>query len=110
MSLGSLRKTRPWIGIAMVVAVLGSFAVACGDGDLSGPEATIQKMFDAMEAKDIEAFVAKACMDHSRGLDTVERIYNRNTLNKKRREALKKWSDYVDLLVTERDNVAVLHR
>ena len=57
---------------------------------------------------DIERFVAEACLNHS--LKAVERTYTRNTLIKKRSEALKKWADFVDLVVTERDNVKALRR
>ena len=58
MSLGSLSKRRLWICVAMIVAIVGSFAVACGGGDTSKAEAVIQKMLDAMEAKDADAFIA----------------------------------------------------
>jgi hypothetical protein len=62
---GGKKKMWLWIGIATAAVVL--IAVACilifvvfhddifGGG--SGPEQTVQKMFDAMEAKDVEAFV-----------------------------------------------------
>ncbi len=55
---------------------------------------------------DIEPHIAEKCLNHSLG--HIEKTYNRNTLLKKRREALKKWADYVDLVVTERENVKVL--
>lgn len=63
---GGKKKMWLWVGIAAAAAVV--IAVACvlvfvvfhddifGGG--SGPEQTIQKMFDAMEAKDVDAFVA----------------------------------------------------
>jgi hypothetical protein len=63
---GGKKKMWLWVGIAAAAVVL--IAVACilvfvvfhddifGGG--SGPEQTVQKMFDAMEAKDVDAFIA----------------------------------------------------
>lgn len=55
----------------------------------------------------IPPHVSEKCLNHSLG--RIEKTYNRNTLLSQRREALQRWADYVDLLVTERTNVVVLH-
>ncbi len=65
-------KSKKWLLIGLVVAVVvsGLAVVACGgDDSASGPEQTIQTMMRAMEAKDIDAFVA--IMD-PQGLEQVE--------------------------------------
>lgn len=56
-----------------------------------------------LEGLGIEPHIAEKCLNHSLG--RIERTYNSNTLIKKRREALQKWADFVDLLVTDRANV-----
>jgi integrase len=56
-----------------------------------------------LEDLGIEPHIAEKCLNHSLG--RIERTYNRNALTAKRREALQKWADFVDLLVTDRANV-----
>lgn len=56
-----------------------------------------------LEGLGIEPHIAEKCLNHSLG--RIERTHNSNTLIKKRREALQKWADFVDLLVTDRANV-----
>jgi integrase len=51
--------------------------------------------------------IAEKCLNHSLG--PMEKVYDHNPFIPERREALQKWSDQVDLFVTERGNVAVLH-
>jgi hypothetical protein len=76
---GGKSKKWLWIGIAAAVVVI---AVACilvfvvfqddifgGSGGSSGPEQTVQDMFNAMEAKNVDAFFA--IMD-PQGLQQVE--------------------------------------
>jgi hypothetical protein len=75
---GGKGKKWLWIGIAAAVVVI---AVACvlvfvvfqDDifGGSAGPEQTLQEMFDAMEAKDVDAFMA--IMD-PQGLQGVEAL------------------------------------
>jgi integrase len=50
--------------------------------------------------------VAEKCLNHSLG--RIESTYNKNTLLKQRRAALEAWAEYVDLVVNDRDNVAVI--
>jgi integrase len=57
---------------------------------------------------EIEPHIAEKCLNHSLG--HIEKTYNKNTLLNQRRKALQKWANYVDLVVTERDNVEVLRR
>jgi integrase len=60
------------------------------------------------EDLEIEPHVAEKCLNHSLG--HIEKTYNKNTLLNQRRKALQKWANYVDLVVTERDNVKALRR
>jgi integrase len=60
-----------------------------------------------LEDLGVQPYVAEKCLNHSFG--RIERTYNRNELLEQRREALQKWADYVDSLVTPQDNVAVPH-
>jgi hypothetical protein len=63
---GGKKKMWLWVGIAaaavvvIAVALILVFVVFHDDifGGGSGPEQTVQKMFDAMEAKDVDAFIA----------------------------------------------------
>ena len=55
----------------------------------------------------IEPHISEKCLNHSLG--RIEKTYNKNTLLGKRREALQAWSDHVEVLVTDRDNVEALH-
>jgi integrase len=54
----------------------------------------------------IPPHIAEKCLNHSLG--RIERTYNKNTLLKQRRAALEAWADYVDLVVHDRGNVAVI--
>ena len=54
----------------------------------------------------IAPHISEKCLNHSLG--RIEKTYNRNTLLKQRRAALEAWADYVDLVVHDRDNVAVI--
>ena len=56
-----------------------------------------------LEDLGVEPHISEKCLNHSLG--RIERTYNRSTLLEQRREALLKWADYVDLLVTDRANV-----
>jgi len=51
----------------------------------------------------IEPHVAEKCLNHS--LARSKSTYDGNTLIEKRRAALLAWADFVDLLVTDRENV-----
>lgn len=54
-------RGKTWLltGLIVAVAVITLGAVACGGGsDASGPEDTVQGLFSAMEAKDVDAFFA----------------------------------------------------
>jgi integrase len=59
------------------------------------------------EHLNIMPHVAEKCLNHSLG--RLEGTYNHAQLFTQRREALQQWADWVELLVTDRDNVAVLH-
>jgi integrase len=61
-----------------------------------------------MDDLGIEPHISEKCLNHSLG--RIERTYNRNTLLAKRREALQKWAVWIDLVVTDRDNVKVIKR
>ena len=50
--------------------------------------------------------VAEKCLNHSLG--RIEKTYNKNTLLKQRRAALDSWSEYVGLVVHDRENVSVI--
>jgi len=56
-----------------------------------------------LEDLGVEPHIAEKCLNHSLG--RIERTYNRNTLLGQRREALQKWADWVDVVVTDRANV-----
>ena len=58
------------------------------------------------EHLDIQPHVAEKCLNHSLG--RLEGTYNHATLFTQRREALAQWADWIDLIVTDRDNVAVI--
>ncbi|MCP4283423.1 MAG: tyrosine-type recombinase/integrase [bacterium] len=59
-----------------------------------------------MDDLHIEPHIAEKCLNHSLG--RIEKTYNRNDLLDKRREALEKWADFVDLVVHDRNNVALI--
>ena len=56
-----------------------------------------------MDDLGVEPHIAEKCLNHSLG--RIEGTYNKNQLLTQRRDALEKWGDYVDLIVTERENV-----
>ena len=58
------------------------------------------------DKRSIEPHIAEKCLNHSLG--RIEKTYNKNTLLKQRRAALEAWADFVDLVVHDRDNVAVI--
>ncbi|MDB4409319.1 tyrosine-type recombinase/integrase [Gammaproteobacteria bacterium] len=61
-----------------------------------------------MDNLGVEPHIAEKCLNHSLG--RIEKTYNRNTLLNQRREALQKWADWVDLVVTDREKVTTLER
>lgn len=58
------------------------------------------------EHLDIMPHVAEKCLNHSLG--RLEGTYNHAQLFEQRREALQRWADWMDLVVTDRDNVVVI--
>jgi len=56
-----------------------------------------------LEDLGVEPHTAEKCLNHTLG--KIKRTYNRNQLLEQRRDALQKWADFVDLLVTDRVNV-----
>lgn len=54
----------------------------------------------------IEPYVAEGCLNHK--VTGVEGVYNKSQILDKRMAALEAWGDYVDLLVTPRENVSLI--
>lgn len=56
-----------------------------------------------LEDLGVEPHIAEKCLNHSLG--RINSTYNRNPYLTQRREALQKWTDWVDLVVAKRKNV-----
>ena len=59
-----------------------------------------------LETLNIEPHICEKVLNHSLG--RINAVYNKNNYLSQRREALEKWTDFVDLLVNERENVVIL--
>ncbi|MDX2476218.1 MAG: integrase family protein [Gammaproteobacteria bacterium] len=75
-------------------------------GERASPHDLRRTMQSKLDDLDIEPRISDKCLSHSRV--KIENTYNKNQLMKQRRIALEKWGDYIDLLVTPRENVTVL--
>ena len=69
----------------------------------ASPHDLRRTMRSHMDDLRIEPHIAEKCLNHSLG--RIAETYNKNQMLPQRREALEKWGDHVDLIVTPRENV-----
>ncbi len=105
-------KDGPVTDKVLVRAMTRLFEIKDKDGNhiLTIPKATPhdlrRTMRSHMDDLKIEPHIAEKCLNHSLG--RIAETYNTNPMLDQRRAALEKWGDYVDLLVTDRENVTPL--
>ncbi len=58
MAVDLRSKKWLWVGVLAAMVVLAFAVVACGGDKASGPEQAAQALLDAMEAKDVDAYIA----------------------------------------------------
>jgi len=83
-----------------------SYGAKTEAGERASPHDHRRTMRSKLDDLDIEPRISDECLSHSRV--KIENTYNKNQLMKQRRIALEKWGDYINLLVTPRENVTVL--
>ena len=56
----------------------------------------------------VEPYIAERCLNHSLG--KILQTYDKNEMLPERLDALERWGDYVDLLVTDRENITLMKK
>jgi integrase len=107
--MAGLVPGQPIDGKALGHAMRRLFQLKDGGGDPLLPIAHCcvhdlrRTLRSGLEELGVPWHICEKCLNHSLG--RVERVYARSDLMDQRREALQKWADHVDLIVTDRANV-----